>query len=49
MISGKLMAGVVFGAAFAAVLGMIFAPAKESATRKRIAGVDTEYDEIEWL
>jgi gas vesicle protein len=49
MTPGKILAGVVFGAAFAAVLGMIFAPAKESVTRKRIAGVDTEYDEMEWL
>jgi len=49
MIARKIMAGVVVGAAFAAVLGMIFAPAKGSVTRKRTAGVDPEYDEIEWL
>lgn len=49
MIIGKIVAGVVVGAAFAAVLGMMFAPARGSVTRKRIAGVDTDYDEIEWL
>jgi len=49
VIAGKIMAGVVVGAAFAAVLGMIFAPARGSVTRKRTAVVDAEYDEIEWL
>jgi gas vesicle protein len=49
MISGKVMAGVVVGAAFAAVLRMLFAPAKGSVTRKRIAGDAAEYDEIEWF
>jgi gas vesicle protein len=37
MKSGKVMLGTVIGVAAGAVLGMLFAPAKGSAMRKRVA------------
>jgi len=41
MSSGKILLGVVIGA----VLGVLFAPAKGSVTRKRIARSGTAYAE----
>lgn len=45
MKSGNVLLGVAVGAAAGAILGMLFAPAKGSATRKRIARKGTEYAE----
>jgi gas vesicle protein len=45
MSSGKVLLGVIAGVAAGAVLGMLLAPAKGSATRKRIARTGTEYAE----
>jgi len=46
MSSGKVMLGVVAGVAAGAVLGVLFAPAKGSTTRKSIArqGIDGAED-----
>jgi len=38
MKNGKLVGGVIAGLATGAVLGLLFAPAKGSATRRRILG-----------
>jgi gas vesicle protein len=45
MNSGKVFLGVVVGAVAGAVLGLLFAPAKGSVTRKSIARKGTEYAE----
>ncbi len=45
MSSGKVLLAFVAGAAAGAVLGMLFAPAKGSMTRKRIARKGTEYSD----
>ncbi|MCX6143638.1 MAG: YtxH domain-containing protein [Ignavibacteriales bacterium] len=45
MDSRKILIGVVAGAAAGAILGMLFAPAKGSAMRKRIAQKGTDYAE----
>ncbi len=45
MKSGKVVLSAVVGVAAGAVLGMLFAPAKGSATRKRVAGKITDYAE----
>jgi gas vesicle protein len=45
MSSGKILLGVVVAAAVGAVFGMLYAPAKGSATRKRIARKGTDYAE----
>ena len=37
MISGKVTIGIVVGAVVGGILGVLFAPAKGSVTRKRIA------------
>jgi gas vesicle protein len=51
MTSGKVLLGVVTGAAAGAVLGLLFASAKGSATRKRMArkGTDCAEDVQETL
>lgn len=43
MDTGKVLLGVVAGAAAGAIVGMLFAPAKGSVTRTRIARKSTEY------
>ena len=45
MDTGKVLLGVVAGAAAGAIVGMLFAPAKGSVTRRRIARKSTEYAE----
>ncbi|MGA3245444.1 MAG: YtxH domain-containing protein [Bacteroidota bacterium] len=45
MSSGKVLLGVVAGAAAGVVFGMLIAPRKGSATRKRIARTGAEYAE----
>ncbi len=45
MSSRNILIGVVAGAAAGAILGMLFAPAKGSAMRKRIAQRGTDYAE----
>ena len=45
MSSGKVLLGVVAGAAAGAILGMLIAPRQGSATRKRIARTGSEYAE----
>jgi gas vesicle protein len=45
MSSGKVLLGFVIGAAAGAVLGVLFAPAKGSVTRKRIARRGKDYAE----
>jgi gas vesicle protein len=42
---GKVLLGVVVGAAIGAVFGVLFAPAKGSVTRKKIARMGTDYAE----
>jgi gas vesicle protein len=42
MSSGKVLLGVLVGAAVGAVLGVLFAPAKGSVTRKKIARKGTD-------
>jgi gas vesicle protein len=46
MSSGKVLLGIVVGAAVGVVFGVLFAPAKGSVTRKRIArrGIDCAED-----
>ena len=47
MKSGKLFLGVLAGLAAGAALGVLFAPAKGSKTRKKITGKGKEYkDEL---
>jgi gas vesicle protein len=43
MSSGKILLGVVAGAAAGTILGLLIAPGKGSATRKRIARTGSEY------
>ena len=45
MSAKRVLIGVVAGAAAGAVLGVLFAPAKGSATRKKIARRGAEYAE----
>jgi gas vesicle protein len=45
MSSGRVLMGVVAGAAAGVILGMLIAPRKGSATRKRIARTGAEYAE----
>jgi gas vesicle protein len=45
MSSGKVLLGVVAGAAAGAILGMLIAPVKGSAMRKRIARTGTDYSD----
>lgn len=45
MDTGKMLLGVVAGAAAGAIVGMLFAPAKGSVTRRRMARRSTEYAE----
>jgi len=45
MKSVKVLLGVVAGAAAGTIVGMLIAPARGSATRKRIARMSTEYAE----
>jgi gas vesicle protein len=45
MRSGRVLIGIVAGAVAGAIVGMLIAPAKGSATRKRIAQRGTEYAE----
>ncbi len=45
MRSGKVVLGVVVGAAASVILGLLFAPARGSATRKRMARKVTDFAE----
>jgi gas vesicle protein len=45
MSSGKVLLGVVAGAAAGTILGLLIAPGKGSAARKRIARTGAEYAE----
>jgi gas vesicle protein len=45
MSSGKVLLGIVVGAAVGAVFGMLYAPAKGSVTRRRIVRRGTDYVE----
>ena len=45
MDTGKVLLGVVAGAAAGAIVGMLFAPAKGTVTRRRIARRSAEYAE----
>jgi gas vesicle protein len=45
MISKQVFFGVIAGAAAGAIVGMLFAPAKGSVTRRRIVRKGTEYAE----
>jgi gas vesicle protein len=43
MSSGKILAGIIIGAAAGALAGILFAPERGSETRKRISSTSEDY------